>query len=109
MLGSPLRRISLFAVSGVESLGVRLRNDRVAARKQRRSRPFVVRSRLYEQLRSRPKSRPQPTGLTSLLALAERYDVFLLDQFGVIHDGKNAYEGAVALHLLAGGLEARRA
>lgn len=31
----------------------------------------------------------------TLLAVAENYDVLLLDQFGVIHDGKTAYEGAV--------------
>ncbi|TIM20964.1 MAG: TIGR01459 family HAD-type hydrolase, partial [Mesorhizobium sp.] len=28
--------------------------------------------------------------------LAERYDVFLLDQFGVLHDGTRPYPGAVA-------------
>jgi HAD superfamily hydrolase (TIGR01459 family) len=28
-------------------------------------------------------------------ALAERYDVFLLDQFGVLHDGQQPYAGAV--------------
>ena len=33
--------------------------------------------------------------LTSLLDLADQYDAFLLDQFGVIHDGKTAYDGAV--------------
>ena len=33
--------------------------------------------------------------LASLLDLADQYDAFLLDQFGVIHDGKTAYEGAV--------------
>ena len=32
---------------------------------------------------------------TTLEALAERYDAFLIDQFGVIHDGAQAYEGAV--------------
>ena len=31
----------------------------------------------------------------TLEALAERYDAFLIDQFGVIHDGAQAYEGAV--------------
>lgn len=31
-----------------------------------------------------------------LPALAERFDVFLLDQFGVLHDGNAAYPGAVA-------------
>ena len=35
------------------------------------------------------------SGLTSLLETAEQYDAFLLDQFGVIHDGKKAYEGSV--------------
>ena len=30
-----------------------------------------------------------------LAALATKYDAFLLDQFGVIHDGKTAYDGAV--------------
>lgn len=33
--------------------------------------------------------------LTSLQHVADQYDAFLLDQFGVIHDGKNAYDGAV--------------
>ena len=32
--------------------------------------------------------------LTSFAALAERYDAFLLDQFGVMHDGQVAYPGA---------------
>ena len=34
--------------------------------------------------------------LTNLAAVANRYDCLLLDQFGVIHDGKTAYPGAVA-------------
>jgi HAD superfamily hydrolase (TIGR01459 family) len=34
--------------------------------------------------------------LTNLAAVADRYDCLLLDQFGVIHDGKSAYPGAVA-------------
>ena len=33
--------------------------------------------------------------LASLSSVLDRYDCLLLDQFGVIHDGKNAYEGAV--------------
>lgn len=33
--------------------------------------------------------------LDGLAALAERYDVFLLDQFGVLHDGRQPYPGAV--------------
>lgn len=33
--------------------------------------------------------------LASLLDTADQYDAFLLDQFGVIHDGKTAYEGSV--------------
>lgn len=36
-----------------------------------------------------------PPPLASLPALAERYDAFLLDQFGVIHDGADAFPGAV--------------
>ena len=36
-----------------------------------------------------------PVALAKLLDLADQYDAFLLDQFGVIHDGKTAYEGAV--------------
>ena len=32
----------------------------------------------------------------SLLETADNYDALLLDQFGVIHDGKTAYEGSVA-------------
>ena len=38
----------------------------------------------------------RPPALGSLLATAENYDALLLDQFGVIHDGKAAYDGAVA-------------
>jgi len=34
--------------------------------------------------------------LTNLMTVADRYDCLLLDQFGVIHDGKHAYPGAVA-------------
>jgi len=34
--------------------------------------------------------------LASLPVIADRYDCLLLDQFGVIHDGKAAYPGAVA-------------
>ncbi|WP_292218771.1 TIGR01459 family HAD-type hydrolase, partial [Mesorhizobium sp.] len=33
--------------------------------------------------------------LDGIEALAERYDVFLLDQFGVLHDGQQPYAGAV--------------
>ncbi|AZO17116.1 TIGR01459 family HAD-type hydrolase [Mesorhizobium sp. M2A.F.Ca.ET.043.05.1.1] len=33
--------------------------------------------------------------LDGIAALAERYDVFLLDQFGVLHDGQRPYPGAV--------------
>ncbi|RUX77140.1 TIGR01459 family HAD-type hydrolase, partial [Mesorhizobium sp. M2A.F.Ca.ET.040.01.1.1] len=29
--------------------------------------------------------------LDGVAALAERYDVFLLDQFGVLHDGQQPY------------------
>ena len=36
--------------------------------------------------------------LTSVAQLADRYDAFLLDQFGVLHDGKNAIDGAVACY-----------
>lgn len=36
----------------------------------------------------------QPKSIT-LDALAGRFDVFLVDQFGVLHDGEAAYEGAV--------------
>ena len=34
--------------------------------------------------------------IASLSSVLDRYDCLLLDQFGVIHDGKRAYEGAVA-------------
>ena len=37
-----------------------------------------------------------PPSLSSLSSVIDRYDCLLLDQFGVIHDGKTAYEGAVA-------------
>ncbi len=33
--------------------------------------------------------------LNGISPLAERYEVFLLDQFGVLHDGQQAYAGAV--------------
>ena len=33
--------------------------------------------------------------LDGVAALAERYDLFLLDQFGVLHDGQQPYPGAV--------------
>jgi ribonucleotide monophosphatase NagD (HAD superfamily) len=39
---------------------------------------------------------PHATNLQSLLSVSDQYDCFLLDQFGVIHDGKAAYDGAVA-------------
>ena len=35
------------------------------------------------------------THLDGIGALAERYNVFLLDQFGVLHDGQRPYPGAV--------------
>ncbi|WP_416208063.1 TIGR01459 family HAD-type hydrolase [Chelativorans sp. M5D2P16] len=40
-----------------------------------------------------------------LKALSERFDIFLLDQFGVLHDGNAAYPGAVEAlaHLKAAG------
>ncbi len=38
----------------------------------------------------------RPPEQTSLAALADRYDVFFVDQFGVLHDGSAAYPGAVA-------------
>ena len=34
--------------------------------------------------------------LGSLLSVCEKYDCLLLDQFGVIHDGTTAYDGAVS-------------
>ncbi|MBZ9848183.1 TIGR01459 family HAD-type hydrolase [Mesorhizobium sp. CA14] len=37
----------------------------------------------------------QAVHLDGVAALAERYGVFLLDQFGVLHDGQQAYPGAV--------------
>ncbi|MBZ9822848.1 TIGR01459 family HAD-type hydrolase [Mesorhizobium sp. CA4] len=37
----------------------------------------------------------QAVHLDGIAALAERYDVFLLDQFGVLHDGQQPYPGAV--------------
>lgn len=37
----------------------------------------------------------RPSEQTSLAALAERYDVFFVDQFGVLHDGTAAYPGAI--------------
>jgi HAD superfamily hydrolase (TIGR01459 family) len=40
-------------------------------------------------------STKQASHLEGVGALAERYDVFLLDQFGVLHDGQQPYAGAV--------------
>jgi len=37
----------------------------------------------------------QARHLDGIAVLAERYDVFLLDQFGVLHDGQQPYPGAV--------------
>lgn len=43
-----------------------------------------------------------PLALAGTAALAERFDFFLVDQFGVLHDGRRPYEGAVeALDKLA--------
>ena len=36
-----------------------------------------------------------PTMVPGLGSIADRYDAFLLDQFGVLHDGKRAVPGAV--------------
>ena len=42
-----------------------------------------------------------PVSLNGLAELADRFDVFVLDQFGVLHDGSTPYPGAVdALRLL---------
>lgn len=38
---------------------------------------------------------PSPLPLDGLQALRERHDVFLVDQFGVLHDGNDPYPGAV--------------
>lgn len=46
-------------------------------------------------LRAGTSARLSATALTTLQRLTEEYDAFLLDQFGVIHDGKTAYDGAV--------------
>lgn len=44
----------------------------------------------------------QCTAITGLSSIVDRYDAFLLDQFGVMHDGKNALPGAVeCFHELA--------
>ena len=40
-------------------------------------------------------ARPSTTVVPSLSAIAEKYDAVLLDQFGVLHDGKKALPGAV--------------
>ncbi|RJT42607.1 TIGR01459 family HAD-type hydrolase [Mesorhizobium waimense] len=40
-------------------------------------------------------SAKRPTHVDGIGALAERYDLFLLDQFGVLHDGQQPYPGAV--------------
>jgi HAD superfamily hydrolase (TIGR01459 family) len=45
----------------------------------------------------------RPLHVDGIEPLAERYDVFLLDQFGVLHDGQRPYPGAVgALAALKG-------
>ena len=38
--------------------------------------------------------RPSPARVASMRELVDRYDVFLLDQFGVLHDGRAPYAGA---------------
>lgn len=38
---------------------------------------------------------PGPVSLPDLAALAGRHDIFLVDQFGVLHDGTAPYSGAV--------------
>ena len=35
------------------------------------------------------------TFISSLLELKNKFDVFAFDQWGVLHDGKRAYEGAI--------------
>jgi HAD superfamily hydrolase (TIGR01459 family) len=43
----------------------------------------------------------QPTNISSLSEIADQFDVFFLDQFGVLHDGKQPYPGVVeAIHEL---------
>jgi HAD superfamily hydrolase (TIGR01459 family) len=37
----------------------------------------------------------QPTNISSLREIADLFDVFFLDQFGVLHDGKQPYPGVV--------------
>jgi hypothetical protein len=32
---------------------------------------------------------------TGLKSLADRFDYFIVDQWGVLHDGKKAYEGTI--------------
>src|SRR3954453_18483396 len=39
---------------------------------------------------------PEPRFAGGLSALADRYDAFVLDQWGVLHDGANPYPGAIA-------------
>lgn len=45
-------------------------------------------------LLTHPSAADHPA-LSSVEQLVDQYDAFLLDQFGVIHDGKRAYPGAV--------------
>src|SRR4051812_34263969 len=39
---------------------------------------------------------PEPRFAGGLSAFADRYDAFVLDQWGVLHDGANPYPGAIA-------------
>ena len=61
-------------------------------------------SRLSSRVRARDAQRRDNTiarassssmDVPSLASVADKYDVFLLDQFGVLHDGKNPYPGAI--------------
>lgn len=52
-----------------------------------------ARSAARVDARARP-DRPSPARVASVRELVDRYDVFLLDQFGVLHDGREPYAGA---------------
>ncbi|KAL1503914.1 hypothetical protein AB1Y20_012375 [Prymnesium parvum] len=74
--------LALWAVAAAAAAHPRGANARGLSR-------ALLRPRAVSTLRAGPPS------LRGLAPLLDQYDAFLLDQFGVIHDGKQPYPGAV--------------
>ena len=51
--------------------------------------------RVRSGIRARARIRTHSLDIASVSVVARDYDAFLLDQFGVLHDGVNAYDGAL--------------